>query len=106
MIKKETFCNALKLIQEQDEINRQFSKALDLVGNGHYVFGAPNLYLDALLLVLKEVLNDKYEYIEWWLYESTRGKIVLSADRSVQWDLSTSESLLDYIVDCCNQQKK
>jgi len=32
MITKETFVKALQLIQEQQEINHQFAKALDLVG--------------------------------------------------------------------------
>lgn len=36
MITKETFVKALQLIQEQQEINHQFAKALDLVGDGHY----------------------------------------------------------------------
>ena len=42
MITKETFVKALQLIQEQQEINHQFAKALDLVGDGHYVFGVNN----------------------------------------------------------------
>lgn len=37
MITKETFVKALQLIQEQQEINHQFAKALDLVGDGHYM---------------------------------------------------------------------
>ena len=39
MISKETFCKALRLIEAQREIDRQFSKALELLGNGYYVFG-------------------------------------------------------------------
>ena len=41
MITKELFCKALRMIVEQEEINRQFSVALQAVGNGHYVFGHP-----------------------------------------------------------------
>ena len=69
MITKETFVKALQLIQEQQEINHQFAKALDLVGDGHYVFGVNNKFYDAAMLVLKEAVNDKYDYISWWLYE-------------------------------------
>ena len=36
-ITKETFCKALALIQEKEEINAKFRKALDMVGDGHYV---------------------------------------------------------------------
>ena len=48
MLSKETFCTALRLIKEQEEINRQFSDALDLVGDGHFVYGTNDKYLSAL----------------------------------------------------------
>lgn len=51
-ITRETFCKALALIQEQDKINEEFGKALETVGDGHYVFGVKNRYLSAALLVL------------------------------------------------------
>lgn len=37
------------------------------MGDGHFVFegGAP--LLAALLDVLKEAVNDQYDYISWWL---------------------------------------
>ena len=57
-VSKETFCKALHLIKEQEEINERFSKALGEVGNGHFVFGSGNRYLSALLLVLKEAVNE------------------------------------------------
>ena len=37
MLSKEGFCKALQMIKEQESIDEQFSKALDLVGNGHFV---------------------------------------------------------------------
>ncbi len=38
------------------------------MGDGHFVFegGAP--LLAALLDVLKEAVNDQYDYISWWLF--------------------------------------
>ena len=54
MLSKEGFCKALQMIKKQESIDEQFSKALDLVGNGHFVFGAENKYLLALRDVLKE----------------------------------------------------
>jgi len=69
MLSKEGFCKALQMIKEQESIDEQFSKALDLVGNGHFVFGAENKYLLARRDVLKEAVNDQYDYIDWWLYE-------------------------------------
>ena len=68
MLSKETFCEALRKIQAQKDRDEQFSKALTLMGDGHFVFegGAP--LLAALLDVLKEAVNDQYDYISWWLY--------------------------------------
>ncbi len=69
-ISKETFCKALSLIKEQTIIDEKFSDALSTVGNGHFAFGADNKYLEGLLLVLTEVVGDKYGYISWWLYDT------------------------------------
>lgn len=39
MLSREGFCKALRMIRDQESIDEQFSKALNLVGNGHFVFG-------------------------------------------------------------------
>ncbi len=48
------------------------------MGDGHFVFegGAP--LLAALLDVLKEAVNDQYDYISWWLYDRV---LVMNGDR-------------------------
>ena len=102
MISKELFCNALRMIVEQEEINRRFAEALQLVGNGHYVFGNPNKYYDALLEVLKETVGDRYDYISWWLYEGAPDYKIWSTDESQEWDLKEPEALYDYITTECN----
>lgn len=98
-ISKECFCQALKLIQEQGEINEKFEKALQLVGNGHYVFGTGNKYYEALLAVLKEALNDQFDYISWWLYEGAPDYMIWSSDGKKQWCLKEPGDLYDYILD-------
>lgn len=97
MITKDSFCKCLALIREQEQINEQFSKALDLVGNGHFVFGTENRYLTALLLVLKEAMNDQYDYIDWWLYD-TSDYMIWSGDETKEWCLKEPEALYDFIV--------
>lgn len=86
------------MMKEQEEINRQFEKALQLVGNGHYVFGTENKYQQALMMVLTEALNDKDEFIDWWFYEATPDYKVWSADREKEWCLKEPEALYDFIV--------
>lgn len=97
MISKETFCQAIRMIQEQNEINNQFEKALDLVGNGHFVYGVPNKYYDALMLVLKEDLQDDLELIEWWFYEAPPDYEILVDNHAVVC-LKEPEALYDFIV--------
>ena len=98
MLSKEGFCKALQMIKEQEAIDEQFSKALNLVGNGHFVFGAENKYLLALRDILKEAVNDQYDYIDWWLYEATNDYTVWEADCTMKYCLKEPEALYDYIT--------
>ena len=45
MLSKETFCKALRMIKEQEEIDEKFDHALDLVCDGHCVYGTKNKFL-------------------------------------------------------------
>lgn len=101
MLSKETFLKALALIREQEKINDNFSKALEAVGDGHFLYGVNNKYHEALMLVLKESVHDKYDYIEWWLYETTDYKVWTEDGRN-EWNLKKPEALYDYIVNECS----
>ena len=107
-ISKETFCKALSLLQNQREKDEAFSDALSSMGDGHFVFGADNEYLEALLMVLKEALDDRYDYIEWWLYE-TEDYCIQEAIGKKEWHLFEPAVLYDYICNDCDHssnQKK
>lgn len=101
MLSKETFCEALRKIQAQKDQDEQFSKALTLMGDGHFVFegGAP--LLAALLDVLKEAVNDQYDHISWWLYDATPDYEVWTDDEKTKWCLTEPEALYDFIRDEC-----
>ena len=101
MLSKETFCEALRKIQAQKDRDEQFSKALTLMGDGHFVFegGAP--LLAALLDVLKEAVNDQYDYISWWLYDAAPDYEVWTDDEKTKWCLKEPEALYDFIRDEC-----
>lgn len=103
MISKALFCKALRMIVEQEEINRKFAESLQMVGNGHYVFVTPNKYYDALLEVLRETVGDKYDYISWWLYEGSPDYEVWSGDEKQKWCLKEPEALYDYIRSECQK---
>ena len=97
-LSKETFCKALELIREQEKIDDEFSDALQKVGNGYFVFGTENRFHEALLMVLKEVLGDQYDYIGWWLYEAS-DYIVETADGYQRWDLREPGALYDFLTE-------
>lgn len=101
LLSKGTFCTALRLIKEQEEINSRFSNALDLVCDGHFVYGTNDKYLSALLLVLKEAVHDQYDYINWWLYEGAGDYMIWETDNSRTWCLKEPEALYDYITEEC-----
>lgn len=101
MITKHMFCTALHMLKEQEAIDDEFGKALQMVGNGHFVFGSENKYREALLLVLKETVNDQYDYIDWWLYEGAPDYEIWTADESKKWVLKEPEALFDYITTEC-----
>ena len=98
MISKDLFCKAMKMLLEQDKIDNEFSNILQKYGNGFLPFGADNKCREALLLVLKEGINDQYNYIDWWLYEGAPDYEIWSADQSKKWVLKDLGDLYDYIV--------
>lgn len=100
LLTKETFCKTLRMIREQDEINDEVCKALSKVADC-FTFGCNNLWLKALRMVLKEAVNDKYDYIEWWLYEASEDYKVWTADESKEWCLKEPEALYDFIATEC-----
>ena len=97
-ISKEVFCEALSLIREQQDIDRKVGLALEQVGDGRFLYGVGNKYYEALLLVLKAAVNDKYDYISWWLYEAAPDYEVWSSDESQKWVLGEPGALYDYIT--------
>ncbi len=98
MLSKETFCKALKMIREQEELDHNAGEALTLALDNYVPFTSGGKYLEALLLVLKEAVNDKYEYISWWLYD-THDYRVWSADETQEWDLREPAALYDFIAE-------
>lgn len=100
MISKELFCKTIADIQEQDRKISEFDHALGKICDSAVVFDADNLYLAALLRILKEEPDDKADTIERWLYEDVRKCIRLDLEdgRRMRYDMPTAESLYDYLT--------
>lgn len=69
--------------------------------NGHFAYGTENKYREALLMVLKDAINDQYDYIDWWLYEGVPDYKIWNEDESIEWDLTEPEALYDFITTEC-----
>ncbi len=97
-ISKDVFCSALKLIKEQEAVDDEFSSTADGGKWSFLVFGTENKYRRALLMVLKEAVNDVYDYIDWWLGEGAPDYEIWSADEEEKWELREPEALYEYIT--------
>lgn len=100
MISKELFCQTIANIQAQDERMNKFGDALNKICDTSVVFDVNNLYLTALLRILKEELNDRADIIQWWLYEDVRKCIWYDFQdgRRMRYDMPTAETLYDYLT--------
>ena len=101
MIKKETFVQAIRAIQlqeeETDQLNVIYRKMTG--GMGHLSFDG--VVHEALLQTLADAMDDQFQYIEWWLYEAPKdSKSVFWEEdgKVVSVDLAEPETLYDYLV--------
>ena len=96
MISNDLFCKTITAIQEQGEINDNFSKALQTVGDGHFVFGTDNKYYYALMNILVDIFKDDGEWISWWLYEEVEKVVWLKDGSKIRID--TPGQLYDFLL--------
>lgn len=108
--------SAISKIREQEERYRELNKALMKFNDSWCGFGMDNGYLDALIEVLEESMHDKGETIQWWLWELPSLLRIKNNENNVAtvtWtdsngekqerDLTTVESLYDYLVEFYDQ---
>lgn len=100
MISKQLFCKTIEDIRKQDAKMHEFDVALNKICDSSVVFDADNLYLSALLRLLKEELDDRADTIEWWLYDGVCKCIWYDFQdgRRMRYDMPTAESLYDYLT--------
>jgi hypothetical protein len=99
MISKQLFCKILKLIKEQDEIDDNFSKALETLCDSYCIYGTKNKKYEALFIILKDLFNDKGDWISWWLYEDVEKNIYIDSLKGKKKILiKTPEALYDLLI--------
>ena len=98
MLSKETFVRALRLIQEQADIMDAVRQQLGRLGEKPTYFNIDSLHLQALLEVLAEVMEDKNDWIEWWLYEDVEKLVSWEENgEEVTADLTDPEDLWEFL---------
>ena len=106
MLKRETFVDAISKIKKHEELIERLDSVCREFGSFCPSLDFGNLHLQALLEVLKEAMNDKHDYISWWLYESTDQTVSWEDDG--QWvtvELKAAGALYDYLVEY-NKEKE
>ena len=72
MIDKKSFCNAIESIEKQNKIDIEFAENMGKCFPESFSANLlPNTYTckDGLIKLLKAVMRDKYDYIEYFCWE-------------------------------------
>ena len=105
MITLETFKKCIKAIQHQDEIDKQLTDLLIGDGCSGWVTTGEEL-INSMRALLKDSMNDQYDYIDWWLYDVDKGnrkvyerkKNEFCDEVQLIYDLEDLDSLYYYIL--------
>ena len=105
MISKKTFVEVLKLIKEQSKVYEKVNDALELISDSYVMVGTKDKNLDALLMVLSEVFDDKENgWISWWLWEDVE-KYVYYENPKRKKSVKTTEKLYDFLIETMEEKK-
>lgn len=78
MLSKQEFIAFLDTIKTYQAINRDFSNKLEILlgKNDNYIFGAESYrdYQDTLIELLKYLMDDKENWIDYWIYDCDFGE--------------------------------
>lgn len=100
MLKRETFVSAIDKIRKHEELMDKANKVFREFGDFAPSLDFGSLHLEALLAVLKDAMNDEYDYISWWLYENVDHTISWTEDgKERSRDLNDVNALYDYLAE-------
>ena len=106
MLTKETFVDAISKIKQHEELMDRLNSVFREFGDYRPSLDFGNLHLQALLDVLREAMNDKHDYISWWLFEGTDQTV--SWEEAGQWvtvELNDAGALYGYLAEY-NKEKE
>ena len=99
MIRKDDFVRSINAILEQVERDEEINNALDVICGNDYsscVAETSTIVTTALLDLLRNLINDEDDYINWWLYEDVDKVITDAFGNKIEID--TPEKLYDFLI--------
>lgn len=106
MITKEQFLKAIEALQQQDAVDDNFQTHMEAAFPGSYAPIYENILWDLSIHLLELAMEDRYEYVSWWVYETDYGKN--EEMTNISWtedgqeksiNLTTPEALYDFLVE-------
>lgn len=100
MLTRKTFVDAISKIQKHEELIERLDSVCREFSSFRPGLDFGNLHLQALLEVLKEAMDDKYDYINWWLYDGSSHVVSWKENgHEVSVDLTEVNALYDFLVE-------
>ena len=106
MIPKEEFLKAIEALKQQNAIDDNFQTHMEAAFPGSYAPMYENVLWALSIHLLELAMEDRYEYVSWWVYETDYGK---SEDMTeISWTedgqeksvkLTTEDALYDFLVE-------
>ena len=109
MLKRDTFVNAIRAIQKQEELADRLNEVYREMTDGCGSLMLGSLTGNALIATLEDGMDDQYGYVSWWLYEAPEGDKTVSWEdegKEVSVELSDVNALYDYLVQCAEERKE
>lgn len=106
MIAKEEFIKAIGALKQQDAIDNNFQTHMEAAFPGSYAPIYENVLWSLSIHLLELAMEDRYEYVSWWVYETDFGKRENMAE--ISWtennqkksvNLTTPAALYDFLAE-------
>jgi len=106
MITLEQFKKIIDTIREQDKIDSEINNALQKICGSWVMFNTDNKVYPLVPMLLKEIFNDKGDWISYWMWDCSfgekygekKGQLAATEKNGKYIDIKTVEKLYRYLV--------
>lgn len=109
MLKRETFLRAIQAIQQQEKLTERLNEVYREMTDGLGFLVMDGFTVRALIKTLEDGMEDKAEYVSWWLYEAPENSKTVSWEedgKTISVELSDVNVLYDFLVQCAEERKE